>query len=210
MKKFLLSITAMLTFSLFTYAQSSFAIMPKAGVSMGVCRMGLDNYSNKKMNAGFVGGFALPIGFGDYFEVQPEFYYIQKNSQFDFKGDGTPTLTMTRHLEQFELPILLKAKYEGFYVSAGPSITFNSSGQDEVSGIKTDLKFGDAATELSKTQWGMQFGVGYNFEVGVGKLNFDARYGLGLSDLDNVTGDKNTTHVDALAFTVGYAIPIGK
>jgi Outer membrane protein beta-barrel domain len=210
MKKFLLTLTAMLTFSLFTYAQVSFAVMPKAGITMGVCRMGLDNYTDKKMNVGFVGGVGFPIGFGDYLEVQPEFYYIQKNTQFNFKSDGAPALTTTRSLEQYELPIMFKAKFSGFYVSAGPSITFNSSGQDEVGGVKTDLKFGSATTELSKTQWGAQFGVGYNFGVGIGKLNFDARYGLGLSDLDNVTGDKNTTRVDAVAITVGYAIPIGK
>jgi Outer membrane protein beta-barrel domain len=209
MKKSLLIIVALATCTLFSSAQVSFYLMPKAGVSMGLTRMESSSYSNEKMQAGFIGGIALPIGFGEYFEVQPEFYYLQTNSKFTYTStDGGATSDITRKLEQFELPILLKAKYKGLYGLVGPSVTFNSNGTDEAKSIKTNLTFGSGQTELKKNGWGMQFGVGYVFNTGIGKFNLDARYGLGLSDIDNVTGTNNKTNSDALCFTLGYLVPI--
>lgn len=209
MKKSLLFIVALATCTFFSNAQVSFYLMPKVGVSMGLSRFESSDYSKQKMQAGLIGGIALPIGFGEYFEIQPEFYFLQSNSKFTYTStDGAGTIDITRKLEQYELPILLKAKYKGLYGLVGPSVTFNANGTEEAKSVKTNLSFGSGETELKKNGWGMQFGVGYTFNTEIGKFNLDARYGLGLSDIDNISGTKNKTHSDALSFTLGYLVPI--
>jgi hypothetical protein len=217
MKKIVLAFTAIMSILMVSTAQVpistkqavSFSIMPKAGVSFSTVRMGLSNYKDKKMQGGLIAGVAFPIGFGDWFEVQPEFNYIQKNSKFTYTSDdGATSLVTTQKLQQFEIPVLLKARFDGFYVAAGPSVSFNTKGHSEINDVKTDFTFGSGTTELKKSLWGLQFGAGYNFDAGVGKINLDARYGLGLTDLDNVTGDKNTSRSDGFAVSVGYLIPM--
>jgi hypothetical protein len=212
MKKIVLTCVAMATFILFSNAQVSFSIMPKAGVSLGLSRMGLSNYKSYKMQAGFTAGVAFPIGFNEYFEVQPEFYYAEKNSKFTFtKSDGTTTdIAITRKVGQYEIPVLLKGKYNGFYALVGPSLAINDHVQDEADGVKSKATFGSGESQVKKTVWGLQLGVGYSLPLEVGKLEFDARYGWGLTDMDNVTGSSNTTRLDALAITIGYSYPLNK
>ncbi len=212
MKKMVLTCVAMATFILFSNAQVSMSIMPKAGVSLGLSRMGLSSYGNYKMQAGFIGGVALPISFNEYFEVQPEFYYAEKNSKFTFtKSDGGVSDIVTKSkVGQYEIPVLLKGKYKGFYALVGPSLSINDHAQYEASGVKSSVTFGSGDTQLKKTIWGLQVGAGYGLPLEVGKLEFDVRYGWGLTDMDNVTGSSNTTRLDALAITVGYSYPFTK
>lgn len=209
MKKRVLTIVAMATFILSTYAQASLSIMPKAGVSLGLSRMGLASYKDYKMQAGFIGGVAFPIGLSEYFEIQPEFYYIEKNSKFTFsKTDGTTTdIVTTGKAGQYEIPLLLKGKYNGFYALIGPSVAINDHIRYEVAGVKSGVTFGSGDTQMKKTAWGFQLGVGYSVPAGGGKVEFDARYGWGLNDMDNITGD-SSNRLDALAITVGYSYPL--
>lgn len=211
MKKNVLTFAILFSFIIFSNAQVSFSLLPKVGASFCQSRMGANNYHDSKMKVGLVAGIGLPISLSNYFDIQPEFYYIQKNSRYTYNGDnGSSNLVTTSVLDQYELPVLLKGKFDSFYVSAGPSIAFNANGHSEVNKVKTNFAFGNAVTELKKVAWSAQFGLGYNFDIGSGKLNVDARYGLGLSDMDNILGTKNTTKLDAMAFTMGYLFPIGK
>ena len=122
------------------------------------------------------------------------------------------------------------------YINAGPSIGYALNGrftQDisggllafstkskNVFGEEPDNSIGDE-TYLSPKYYnrvdvGVQFGGGIGLAVGPGTVLLDARYGMGLTNFFRGNPDNGTESDDqpnmqnrVLAFTLGYAIPLG-
>jgi hypothetical protein len=186
--------------------------MPKAGVSLADIANKTDGESEDvNMKAGFTFGVAAPISISEQFSVQPELLYVQKGGKLKSGG-----VTASATLNYLEIPVMARAHFGGFYLGAGPYLGIALSGKVKfdagiISG-ETDLNIGTDPEEddLKPTDFGLCFGLGYGLEIGTGKLVFDARYGLGLSntrpggDSDNFNKNRN------IALTVGYAIPLGK
>ncbi|MBF6641079.1 PorT family protein [Flavobacterium sp. J49] len=109
--------------------------------------------------SGFYLGGLVDFAISEKFHVQPELLYTME-------GNGE---------EEFDLNFLripIMAKYyvaEGFNLQAGPQIAFVAGG-------------GAAKDYLKSMDFGLGIGAGYELESG---LFFDARYNLGLSDLND-------------------------
>ncbi|WP_038028661.1 porin family protein [Thermonema rossianum] len=209
MKKLLLTLAAG---ALFFGAQAQISIMPKAGVSLASTAYKSAGESDKTdMKTGFAFGVAAPISVSDQFSVQPELLYIQKGGEEKSNG-----LTSSATINYLEIPVMARAHFGGFYVGAGPYLGIALGGKAKIddgsASIEADLNIGtdEAEDDVKPTDFGMYFGLGYGFEVGSGKLVLDARYGLGLSNIQPGGDSDNFSKNRNIAITVGYAIPLGQ
>ena len=159
MKKIILTVAAVFALS-FANAQA------KKGGSDSDMKFGVKaGYINSNFTGDFtgtaVGGFYLgglvDFSVSEQFHVQPELLYSMEGAK-DAK------------LNYLRIPIM--AKYyvaDGFSLQAGPELAFKAGGD----AIKDSVKSLD---------YGLGLGAGYELPSG---LMFDARYNLGLNNIDN-------------------------
>lgn len=191
MKKTILSL-ALLAFSgIAAHAQTATATNDNHfGVKVGGSLtnfVGSDVSSSISNKIGFHGGFVANIALGDRLSVQPELLYSMKGAKDEVSFGGT-TFKATQTLHYIELPILLKAKFNQFFVEAGPQagVLFDAS-------VKTEGG-SSSATESNKDQFnevlfGYAAGFGYQLESG---LMLGLRYN---GDFNNVTRGVTTNNV---------------
>ncbi|WP_299526663.1 porin family protein [Winogradskyella sp.] len=129
-------------------------------------------------------GAVANIGISEKFSVQPELLYSAQGLTND--GD------VVGKLDYISLPILASFEVaEGFSVQAGPQVAFNINDSVEVDGEDA----GDLDAE--GVDFGLAAGLQYKMDSG---LFFQARYGLGLSDVISDVDAKNSV----IALSVGY------
>lgn len=168
-------------------------IIPKAGFS--VSSQSIKGGKNNKSKVGFQGGVGVNIFTGSGgFSIQPELNFINK-------GISTKVGKVKNNysLNYLELPVLAKYSIGPVYLNAGPSIGF-LLGQNN--------KSKEALGKLKTVDFGLQMGLGVAIPAGPGKLVVDGRYALGLSNISDVKGANIKNR--SFAFSVGYAIPLGK
>lgn len=179
-------------------SRTGVAILPKIGVSASTFTTS-SKVGNLTSIPGFVGGVAFPVTFDKWFTIQPELLYIEKGGAFSSGIFGDRTQQTLKYLE---IPVLARINLGPLYVNAGPSVSFNLEGNDK----PADPSFTDGTSSFRQTDFGVQFGGGLALAAGVGKLTLDARYGLGLTNVNKTT--REDTRNRAWAFTMGYAIPL--
>ena len=153
--------------------------------------VGSDVSSSSSNKIGFHGGFVANIALGNRLSVQPELLYSMKGAKDEVSLGGT-TIKATQTLHYIELPILLKAKFNQFFVEAGPQagVLFDAS-------VKTEGG-SSSATESNKDQFnevlfGYAAGFGYQLESG---LMLGLRYN---GDFNNVTRGVTANNVKTQA-----------
>lgn len=163
-----------------------------AKVSMGV-RTGLT-----------AGGF-LVVDLSGPLVVQPEFRYVQRGYGIDVElSDGSQTVTIegTFRFNYIDIPMLVRYDIPapGFspYLLAGPIFGFNVSSEFETEGLGR-AETEDITDETSDTNFGLELGAGVGFNLGRGELVVDARYGLGVT---NVNRDSEDTVLQNRAFII--------
>lgn len=207
--------------------QAQVYLIPKAGITSSNVNFDQD-LANQKSNMGFVGGLGIsfPITSDNFIAIQPEILYIQKGYKADagvlaFNNDNTRV-----NYNYLEVPLLLKVNFgeDAFkaFVNGGPSFGYALGGRARSDNQDSKIKFGDDAptsdvTYLNPDNYnrldiGIQFGVGAGIAAGPGDLTLEARYGIGLTDFNNISGapdSQNKSKNRVIALMLGYAIPFG-
>lgn len=178
------------------------------GVRAGVSFMTLggdDAPDDLNRRIGFSAGAFVQLDFAGPFALQPELLYVQKGAE----QEGT-TITRTFKLDYIEIPVLVKFQLPlgGPFspnLFAGPSIDFSASAEfeDEAGGQSATNDISDG---VSSTEFGLVFGVGGDFGIGAETITVDARYGLGLTSVDD---GAFTTDGDASLNNQGFVITAG-
>jgi hypothetical protein len=180
-------ITAMVAGSLYVKAQKAH-VEPglKGGLNVATLSTA-NNNSNFDPRISFnVGGLAH-IHLTKEFALQPELLFsgqgaVQTISGVDHKAN----------LNYLQLPVLLQYMAgTGFRLETGPQFGALVSAASEVGNVKVDTK---NAYKTMDVAW--VFGAGYLTTSGFG---IDARYNLGLANINDVSGDKIHNRV----FSVG-------
>ena len=148
-----------------------------------------DNTDNLDPITNFHFGAMTEIKVSDKFSLQPELIYSGQGYNTNIDSEGIIALNY--------LNIPLIAKYnvtERLSLEAGAQIGFllsTKGGADDYNDL------------FKTTDFGVNFGLGYKLN---NRLNFSARYNLGLTDINNIDGisDKNKNGVFQLS--VGYFI----
>ena len=162
MKKIILTMAVVLTVA-FANAQDKKESVTTKEIAFGV-KAGY-------INSNFTGDFPSPTANGSFyigglvdFHVT-EAFHVQPELLYSIEGAKDAKINYLR------IPIM--AKYyvaNGFNLQAGPEVAFKAGGDDS---IKDSVKSVD---------FGLGIGAGYELSSG---LMFDARYNLGLNNIDN-------------------------
>lgn len=143
----------------------------------------------------FSGGGFLVIDLAGNWAIQTEVLYVPKGGKdkqmaTDVDGVELGEFTTTFQINYLEIPVLVRAALGSspVHVLAGPALAFNKSSKITASNVPG---FGDIDEEwdgIAGTDIGLVFGVGVDLPVGFGEIVFDARYTLGLSNVNDTNG----------------------
>jgi len=177
-KTLLLLIFSCLSFHLM--AQFSLGLKAGANISKVDGVEDAKNYTN--FNAGVFGLFKLTK-----FGIQPEVLY---------SGQGYKTDDNELKAVYLNIPVMVKFYIVGgFNIQAGPQYGILLSAEDkDGEDIKDDFKSSDMSAA---------FGLGFDAPFG---LVFDARYVMGLSDINDVDGANDALKNKVIQLSIGYKL----
>jgi hypothetical protein len=204
--KRVLTITLLITFMLVLCGTGWSAEAAKKGtekgfkVGLAMAKFGGDAGSPKnRMGFGF-GGF---IGFrvGENMMIQPELLYLMKGAKYEAGNEK-----LTFKVDYLEIPVLIKfcipTKGQispSLFVGPSVGIKLSNKIRYEEGGVSEEAK-----VDFAKgTDFGLVLGGGLDFAMGTGKICFDARYTLGLTNILDVDGGDWKNNVIGINF--GYA-----
>jgi hypothetical protein len=199
MKKSILLLIAAISFSL-TQAQSiNFGL--KAGANLANAT-GSDA-TGSSIRISFNAGALAQISLNEMLSVQPEVYYSDQGAKVKEDNGSGGTISGAQKLGYINVPVLLKyTTSSGFFVQTGPQIGFLLSAKASASGVSVDEKQYFKSTDFS---WA--FGLGYLTSMNVG---IDARYNLGLSNIENTGNTSGTGTIKNSVIQVGVFYLLGE
>lgn len=170
------------------FTQVQVALGLKAGVN--VSKLNNDDLESSSITAFHGGAFGLfkftAIG------IQPELLFSQQGSKIDDVSLGKGDLKMS----YMTIPVMVKFYLPGgFNLQAGPQFGFLNSAEFDGEDIKDSFKNSDVSANVG-VAWDAPFG-----------LVFDARYNIGLSDLNDGDGTVvGEVKSGVFQFSIGYKI----
>jgi hypothetical protein len=183
MKKVLLIVAVMLL----SISTGSFAQV-KVGVKAGL-NFANQDWSSQGISVSpdsrtglLIGGF-VNLKLSDEFAIQPELLYSMKGAKLASGALFDDSDDVTLKLNYISVPVMAKYYFGGFNLQAGPTFDFLVSAKAEEGSEDEDIK-----DEFKGMDLGLGFGLGYDLPLG---LCFDARYILGLSDINDMSEEGN-------------------
>ncbi len=200
MKKLILSAMAVFAFGYVNAQEVSFGA--KAGLN--IANLSGDIEDTESLMGLHVGVFA-EIQFAERFSFQPELLYSMQGAKMEESEAGMSMEAKTK-LSYINVPLMVKFyAAESFFIEAGPQVGFLMSAKSEweTSGGGVSLSGDeDIKDELKSIDFGLNFGIGYNFTE---NLSVGARYNLGLSNIADVEdGDDYKINNSVIQVSVGY------
>lgn len=151
-------------------AQVQFGV--KAGLNLSTLNYSGPYSGSPAYKTSFNAGAFASIPIFTSFYLQPEITYSGEGFEETILGQATQFET-----GYLNVPVLFKYQHKtGLFAETGPQVGFLLSANNEVAGIREDVKSSYETTDFS---WA--FGLGYKF-TGIG-LGIDARYNLGLTNI---------------------------
>lgn len=153
----------------------------KAGLN--VYNINNDNnvsYDSKTgLNAGLIGHIHL----SRYMALQPELVFSAQGAKYTVAGTTT-----TLQLNYVNVPLLLQYMFDnGFRLQVGPQLGFLASAKSKTGNVSTNIK-----NNLKSVEIGLGAGIGYvHPATGFG---IDARYNIGLSNINENSSVKSTNN----------------
>lgn len=208
MKKIILLILFAGAFTMFApgdaYGQLQFSLGLKGGLNFAKVDSDLGGGVSIKNRTGFhAGAFALfkltKIG------IQPEIVYSQQGSVFKYNGDNFKS-----NFSYVNIPVMLKLYLiAGLNLQVGPQFGFLTKAEgvtDNGQGVPQDGK--DVKDQLKKSDVSLGLGVGWDLPF---KLTLDARYNIGLTEIDDNSEAYNAAKNQVIQISLGYKfIKLGK
>lgn len=129
-------------------------------------------YENR---VGFHVGALAQVNLSPQIAIQPEVVYSSQGTKFP-NGSSKENLA----LNYVNIPVMVQAKIgSGVYAEAGPQLGILTSVNDKINGTETNFL---SKQDFKSTDVALGFGLGYQGTSGIG---IDARYNLGLTDINN-------------------------
>jgi len=191
MKKLFTILTVVALTTTISFAQAQFGI--KAGFNnsaVGSSDSDVNEFISSKSGMHF-GGVAM-FELSDAIQLRTGALYSQKGATLDFLG-----VDLIYALDYLEVPVdfAFMLGDGGFALSAGPYFAFLMSSKLKFDGESEDLD------DISGMDLGLNFGASYLINE---QILIDARYGMGLMNLDSDSDSDETILNGALQISVGY------
>jgi hypothetical protein len=177
--------TILLSFAVIT---ANFAISQSVhyGIKGGLNLSNLTykNAGSLDYKVGFHVGALAHIHVSRHFAVQPELMYSNQGGEGTLIGNNT---NFKDHLNYINLPVLGQYMFgRGFRLETGPQLGFLTGAKRKINSNETNIKGNFKSTDFS---WA--FGIGY---VGPQRIGFDARWLVGLNDINKLIGNNVATY----------------
>lgn len=136
------------------------------------------NFSNMETNGatelnsrmGFHGGGLAHIHMSDHFAIQPEVVYSNQGADID-------ELDSRYKFGYINVPVMFQYMFKnGFRIETGPQAGFLIKATRDDGNSESDIK-----DNINSFDFGWSFGLGY---ITKSRVGIDARYNLGISDLN--------------------------
>lgn len=145
-----------------------------------------------------VGGVA-EFKISDMFAFQPELLYSSQGTKQEYLGD-TGMISVTSKLDYLNIPLTAKIYLtEWLSIQAAPQIGMLVAAVQESDNEGVAIE--DYKELLKGIDFSFNIGAGYKLPSG---LFFDARYNLGLANLNDISEDDSTFKNGVLQIAVGY------
>lgn len=170
------------------------------------------NISNqaKKTRVGLIAGGFLTLNLSSAFAIEPEILYTQKGAQYTGVFNAA-NYTMKTRLDYLEIPILLQL-YLAPSASSTPKIYAGPVASFKLSTTVTGTPGGLPAptnSDIKSTDWGTVFGAGVDFATtGLG-LSLEARYTIGLQNLNNTPANLGNGNINLKNGVVSLMLGLG-
>ncbi len=197
MKRILFIFIAVFMFSFANAQDISFGL--KAGLNLTNMHSSNSDFNNAVSGrTAFHVGAVAEFAFSDQFSLQPEVLYTSLGSDIDYGSESRVSDTQKSIIGNYlAIPVMVKYYVaDGFSLEAGPQIGFLLSAK-----AKTGSQELDAKDAFESTDFSAVFGAGYKMENG---LFFNARYGLGLSNISKEVSDGDWVKNNVFQFSVGF------
>ncbi len=181
-------------------AQETSGISVKAGVNFNT--FSRDNSTGLKSLVGYHIGAIYEFDFGKNFAVEPGLFLDTRGAKYEGAFVGkTNIIGLT-------VPVLTKGRFVinndlNVFVNAGPFVNIGLGGTRKTEAanvtIKRDVTFGNGSSDIERTNFGLNFGAGIEYQrfiLGVG-------YDWGLSKMNNLNVE---TKLNAFKISVGYKL----
>ncbi len=153
------------------------------GVKGGLNVYNIRNDNNVKYDTklGFHLGMLGHVHLSKQFALQPELLYSDQGAKYTIANNE-----FKLNLGYINVPVMLQYMFDnGFRLQAGPQVGFLTRAKSVANNTKTDVK-----DNFKTVDFAVGFGAGYvNPKSGLG---IDARYNLGLSDINENSTVKST------------------
>lgn len=148
---------------------------------LNVYNVNNDNDVEYDSKTGFHAGLIGHIHVAPQFAIQPEVVYSSQGAKFTASNTESKL-----KLGYINVPVMFQYMFDnGFRLQAGPQVGFLINAETETNGASTDIK-----NNLKTVDFGLGAGVGYvHTPSGFG---VDARYNLGLSNINESDAVKST------------------
>jgi len=188
----------------------SFAQSPRIGITAGLNTSNLTAKSggqteSANYKAGFQAGIVADFAITENFSIIPELLYAQRGAKFKAGQlvEGVDGMSVT--LNYLQLPINAAYKFDvgmgsKFLIFAGPYLGYGLSTSAKVGSVSVSdaFKFGSNEDQLKPFDFGIDVGIGYQYE----KVFFKLQYNLGLANMVNASG--GTMKNSNIGVSVGY------
>ncbi|MCU4176503.1 porin family protein [Carboxylicivirga sp. N1Y90] len=203
MKK-LLVLVALLAIASSSFAQVKFGA--KAGINIANLKITEVDYDpGLEYKVGLTIGAFAKYSVSEKFAIQPELLYSMKGAKINY-SEGNDYNKGSIKTNYLSIPII--AKYylsSGFNLQAGPQMDFllsaKTSYDSSIDGHITSESY-DFKDSLKGIDFGLAVGLGYDLENGLG---IEARYILGLSELNKNTEEDGSAKSKGFQITASYA-----
>jgi hypothetical protein len=156
-----------------------------------------------------VGSFAV-VDFAGPIGLRPRIGYIRKGSTSSTEVGDRGEFELTKKYDYVELsvPVNLQIPISGRLTPrllTGPFLGWNVKAEEKIVGLDNTIRTYDISGSVRDFQIGLVFGGGFSFVLGessssglgAGKLSFDVRYHLGLSDIVTTGNFRQRRRIDS-------------
>lgn len=159
---------------------------------------------------GLTAGATVAYRLDTHFEVESGVLWIQKGAGGELQGFEEPIDTDVR-LSYLQVPLLLRVTpFSGLparvSLAAGPAVSLETHCEMEQD-VSTLAAAIGCADDRSTTDVALVFGMGLSWRIGRADLMLEARYDLGLRDIDSIGALRTRTRGFTLAPRV--SLPLG-
>ena len=181
-----------------------------AGASFANVTMKAEGISiSPKANTGITGGIFVDVPLSTGFSFQPALNFVQKGFKTTDETSSDKLI-----LNYLEAPLNFVYHNSGFFIGAGPSVSYGLSGkekyvdkEDASQSENTKITFGSGEEEIKKIEFGVNALAGYRTSGG---FMFSVNYNLGLTDIQNTDEDDlfgiGTVKNKYFALKIGYIL----